>query len=92
MTALVPLAKQEFPDAFANTLTTALGTVAALTWADAIKTLFAERGLFASESRYRPWYVAIFATLMAIWGSRVLYLITKRMRSNNEKKQQAQWY
>lgn len=54
-------------------MATALTTVAALTWTDAIKTLFAPKGFFATSAKIGPWIVAVVATCLAILGGRVLY-------------------
>ena len=78
------LATQGFPQAIANTVTTALGTVAALTWADAIKTLFATGGLFATTSKWAPWMIAVLATILAIWGSRLLFLLSSKVTKLQE--------
>ena len=79
----------EFPSAFRNTITTALGTVAALTWSDAIKTLFHPGGLFAISSAWGPWIVAVVATCIAIWGSRLLVLVTSKVEARFAAKNKA---
>lgn len=81
--------KAEFPLAFRNTITTALGTVAALTWSDAIKTLFHPGGLFAMSSAWGPWLVAVVATCLAIWGTRLLVLVTSKVDARFVAKNQA---
>jgi hypothetical protein len=81
--------KAEFPSAFKNTITTALGTVAALTWSDAIKTLFRTGGLFSMSPAWGPWLVAIVATCIAIWGSRLLALVTSKVETRFVAKNQA---
>lgn len=77
--------KKDFSKVFIETVTTALGTVAALTWADAIKTLFADDGPFATTHKLAPWYVAIAATCLAVWGSRVLWLASKRIAARERR-------
>lgn len=71
-TAPPPL-KQQLPITFYATMTAALGTVAALTWTDAIKSLFAAKGIFATSAHIGPWIVAVLATVLAILGTRALY-------------------
>lgn len=85
MTAVQQIHKKDFSKVFIETVTTALGTVAALTWADAIKTLFAKDGMFATTSRLAPWYVALAATCLAVWGSRALWLASKRIAARERK-------
>ena len=68
-----PPLKEQLPMTFYITMTTALTTVAALTWTDAIKTLFAPKGAFATSAKIGPWIVAILATCLAIFGGRLLY-------------------
>jgi hypothetical protein len=75
MTTPPPPLTQQFPTAFYTTMATALTTVAALTWTDAIKTLFAPKGIFASSAKIGPWIVAVVATCLAILGGRVLYRV-----------------
>lgn len=70
------------PTAFSNTITTALGTVAALTWTDAIKTLFQQGGLFSSSKSWAPWMAAIFATILAVWGTKLLSLVMDQVETN----------
>jgi hypothetical protein len=66
---------------FNNTVTTALGMIVALTWSDAIKTLFQPGGLFSISSIWGPWVVALVATCIAIWGNRLLILITSKVKA-----------
>jgi hypothetical protein len=68
-----PPLKEQLPTAFYATMTTALTTVAALTWTDAIKTLFAPKGAFATSAHVGPWIVAVLATCLAIFGGRLLF-------------------
>lgn len=82
-----PPQQPEFPSAFRNTITTALGTVAALTWSDAIKTLFTPGGLFSMSTMWGPWIVAIVATSIAIWGSRLLAIVVNKVEARLLKKQ-----
>jgi len=65
---------------FTNTITTALGTVAALMWAEAIKSLFNNQGVFARFTTYRmaPWWIAIIATLLAVFGSRAVVALSEK--------------
>ncbi len=72
LTAPPPLG-QALPQTFYTTMTTALATVAALTWADAFKSLFASRGVFAKHATAGPWIVAVLATILAVIGTRALY-------------------
>ena len=62
-----------------GTITTALGTVAALMWTDAIRTLFSFGGIFETKSRLAPWLIAVAATLLAIWGSRALAALNAKV-------------
>lgn len=70
-----PSLQQQLPTAFYATIATALTTVAALTWTDAIKTLFAPKGPFATSAKIGPWIVAVVATCVAILGGRLLYRV-----------------
>jgi hypothetical protein len=72
VTAPPPLG-QALPLTFYTTMTAALATVAALTWSDAFKTLFAARGVFAKHAAAGPWVVAVLATVLAVLGTRALY-------------------
>lgn len=64
---------QALPTTFYTTMTTALATVAALMWADAIKSLFTARGVFAKHAHAGPWIVAVLATVLAVLGTQALY-------------------
>lgn len=72
VTAPPPLS-QALPQTFYTTMTTALATVAAITWADAFKSLFTGRGVFAKHAAAGPWIVAMLATVLAVIGTRALY-------------------
>lgn len=52
---------------FADLLVTAAGIVAALSWNDAVKSLFAEGGVLYRFSKGGPWVAAIVITIFAIW-------------------------
>jgi hypothetical protein len=52
---------------FADLLVTAAGIVAALSWNDAVKSLFAEGGILYRFSKGGPWVAAIVITIFAIW-------------------------
>jgi len=52
---------------FADLIVTAAGIVAALSWNDAIKSLFAEGGIFYRFSKGGPWIAATIITLFAVW-------------------------
>jgi hypothetical protein len=52
---------------FADLLVTAAGIVAALSWNDAVKSLFAEGGILYRFSKGGPWIAAIVITIFAIW-------------------------
>lgn len=83
-----PPLKEQLPSAFYTTMTAALTTVAALAWTDAIKTLFAPKGPFASSAKTGPWIVAVLATCLAIFGGRFLYRLstyTSKGLSNADK-------
>jgi hypothetical protein len=71
-----PPLNEQLPTIFYATMTTALGTVAALSWTDAIKSVFAPKGLVPTSATLGPWVVAILATLLAILGTRVLYQVS----------------
>jgi hypothetical protein len=51
---------------FADLIVTAAGIVAALSWNDAIKSLFAEGGVFYRFAKGGVWVSAIMITLFAI--------------------------
>lgn len=68
-----PPISQALPQTFYSTMTTALATVAALTWADAFKSLFTGKGMFARHATAGPWIVAVLATILAVVGTRALY-------------------
>ena len=78
--------QKKFSAAVTGTITTALGTVAALTWVDAIRTLFTLGGIFETQSRLAPWLIAVAATLLAIWGSRALAAVNAKVASSFKKK------
>lgn len=73
-----PPLKQQIPATFSNTIVMALTTVSALTWADAIKSLFAKKGLFESSAIWGPWLTAIAATILAIFGTRLVYAVVNK--------------
>jgi hypothetical protein len=52
---------------FADLIVTAAGIVAALSWNDAIKSLFAEGGVFYRFAKGGPWIAATIITLFAVW-------------------------
>jgi hypothetical protein len=52
---------------FADLIVTAAGIVAALSWNDAIKSLFAEGGIFYKFAKGGPWIAATIITLFAVW-------------------------
>ncbi|AGE56781.1 hypothetical protein ATCVNEJV2_897R [Acanthocystis turfacea Chlorella virus NE-JV-2] len=52
---------------FADMLVAAAGIVAALSWNDAVKSLFAPGGLFYKFAKGGVWAAAIIITLFAIW-------------------------
>lgn len=76
-----PPLKQQLPITFYTTMTTALGTVAALTWTDAIKSLFVAKGVFAASAHVGPWIVAVMATALAILGTRALYSLNTTVQN-----------
>lgn len=61
---------------FADMIVAAGGIVAALSWNDAIKSLFAEGGVFFRFAKDGPWIAAfcitIFAILLGFWRSRLI--------------------
>ena len=61
---------------FADMLVAAAGLVAALSWNDAIKSLFAQGGMFYRFAKDGPWIAAIVRTLFAIslgfWRAKLL--------------------
>lgn len=61
-----PPLKQNFPDNFILTMTTAIATTSALTWTDAFRSLFAEKGLFEQWKHVGPWIVAVLVTITAV--------------------------
>ncbi|AGE51058.1 hypothetical protein PBCVCVG1_104L [Paramecium bursaria Chlorella virus CVG-1] len=52
---------------FADLIVTAAGIVAALSWNDAIKSLFADGGIFYKFAKGGPWIAATIITLFAVW-------------------------
>ena len=60
------------PYGFVTTMTTAMGTVAALTWTDAFRSLFAPKGMFATSAHTGPWLVAVIVTCLALMGINAL--------------------
>jgi len=51
---------------FADMIVAAAGIVAALSWNDAIKSLFAEGGVFYKFAKGGPWIAATLITLFAV--------------------------
>jgi hypothetical protein len=80
------LEEKHISQAFTDTLTTALGTVAALTWTDAVRSLFAPGGVLSMSTTWGPWVVAVIATLIAIWGTRLLAKVNKQVEAKFLKK------
>lgn len=78
--------EKHISQAFTDTMTTALGTVAALTWTDAVRSLFAPGGMLSMSSIWGPWIVAVIATLVAIWGTRLLSKLNKKVEARFIKK------
>jgi hypothetical protein len=68
---------------FADLLVTAAGIVAALSWSDAVKSLFAEKGILYRFAKGGPFVAAIVITLFAIW---IGYLRTKLVPPTPSKK------
>jgi len=79
-----PSLKEQTPLIFYTTMTTALGTVAALAWTDAIKSVFSATGIFPTGPEVGPWVVAVLATVLAIMGSRVLFQLSNYTLSRGE--------
>jgi hypothetical protein len=50
---------------FASLITTSLGVTAALSFNDAIKSLFEKGGVFHSVGKHGVWYTATFVTFLA---------------------------
>ncbi|NBS70376.1 hypothetical protein EBT31_15910 [bacterium] len=81
MTTVVPLTsppplRQAIPTTFNTVMTTALTTVAAMSWTDAFRSMFQPQGFFAKHAVLGPWVVAVLATIMVVFGVRGLYSIT----------------
>ena len=61
---------------FADMVVAAAGIVAALSWNDAVKSLFAEGGVFHKFATGGPWAAAVVITLFAIglgyWRARLI--------------------
>lgn len=61
---------------FADLIVTAAGIVAALSWNDAIKSLFAEGGVFYRFANGGPWIAAtvitIFAVALGYWRTKLV--------------------
>lgn len=86
MTSPPPL-KQAIPAAFFATMAGALGTMAAITWSDAFRSLFEKKGIFAKYASHGPWFVAILATFLAVFGIQTLYTLsedTKKLQSSGK--------
>jgi hypothetical protein len=60
---------------FASLITTSLGVTAALSFNDAIKSLFQKGGAFESIGHHGVWYTAAFVTVLAFFAT---YLFTNR--------------
>lgn len=59
---------------FASLITTSLGVTAALSFNDAIKTLFEKGGLFGNVGKYGVWYTAFFVTAVAFFATYIFTL------------------
>ena len=61
---------------FADMIVAAAGIVAALSWNDAIKSLFADGGVFYKFAKGGPWIAATLITLFAValgfWRSKLI--------------------
>ena len=61
---------------FADLIVTAAGIVAALSWNDAIKSLFVEGGVFYKFAKGGPWIAAtvitLFAVLLGFWRTKLI--------------------
>jgi hypothetical protein len=61
---------------FADLIVTAAGIVAALSWNDAIKSLFVEGGVFYKFANGGPWIAAtvitLFAVLLGFWRTKLI--------------------
>lgn len=62
----------DLQDEFAKTINDALIIVASFTWIEALKSLFAENGIFYKAGVYGPWIIAVFATIFAALARRYL--------------------
>jgi hypothetical protein len=60
---------------FASLITTSLGVTAALSFNDAIKSLFEKGGLFGTVGKYGVWYTAFFVTAVAFFAT---YIFTRK--------------
>jgi len=69
-------ATSELTIRFADMIVAAAGIVAALSWNDAVKSLFAEGGMFHKFATGGPWAAAVVITLFAIglgyWRARLI--------------------
>lgn len=54
------------PKAYASVINNASTIVTAFLWAEAIKSMFAPKGVFRMAAHYGPWMTAIFATCIAL--------------------------
>lgn len=54
---------------FASLITTSLGVTAALSFNDAIKSMFEKGGVFEKVGKRGVWYTAIFITLIAFFAT-----------------------
>ena len=84
MTTPIPLTsppplRQAIPMTFTTVMATALTTVAAMSWTDAFRSMFQPHGFFAKHYVAGPWVVAVFATIMVVFGVRFLYSVSTRI-------------
>ena len=61
------MAAEEITIRFADLVVAAFGIVSALAFNDAVKSLFAEGGIFAKFSQGGPWVAAIVIMFITIW-------------------------
>ena len=66
---------KRFDRNFASLITTSLGVTAALSFNDAIKSMFEKGGVFEKVGKRGVWYTAIFITLLAFAAT---FLFTRR--------------
>lgn len=62
---------RELADDFSEKIVDALVFVAGFAWADALRSMFEDKGILHGAKKYGPWFVAVVITLLAIFSARI---------------------